>query len=152
MEKTLHKQLQHWTTKSQMVQDVGALLFYLSHLGRAQGHVPRGEKIPELGMEKRHCRSAVMPGGQDILQDTLLDSGGCRSKPTHHSNSLKHSCSLGNTISKVGQNLYRPSMIQECPHCLPMAAPTLAGRRQLGGCDGTCTVLYSLGHCHLSRS
>lgn len=39
----------------------------ISPLGRAQGHVPRGEKIPKLGVEKWHCRSAVKPGGQDIL-------------------------------------------------------------------------------------
>lgn len=43
------------------------LFFSISPTGRAQGHLPRGEKIPKLGMEKQHCRSAVKSGCQDIL-------------------------------------------------------------------------------------
>lgn len=43
------------------------LSFSISPTSRAQGHAPRGEKIPKLGMENWQCRSAVKPGGQDIL-------------------------------------------------------------------------------------
>lgn len=76
------------------------LSFSISPTSRAQGHAPRGEKIPKLGMENWQCRSAVKPGGQDIL---LGHTSGLRrmQEQTNTSQQLPktRSHSLGNAVS-----------------------------------------------------
>lgn len=121
-------------TRDHKISKVLQLLFSISPTGRAQGNVSRREKIPKLGMEKQHCRSAVRSGGQDLL---LGHTSGLRRMQEQTNTSqqcLKLSCSLGSTVSprwgKTFISIHDPGVSPLSFH------GQLQPWHQLGGCDG----------------
>lgn len=90
MEKTpLRKQLRPWPSGQENLKGSKMLQPCFSicpcrQVSKAQGHIPRGEKVPKLRREKWECRRAVYPEGQETLLGHISGPRRMQDLPSQH--------------------------------------------------------------------